>query len=75
MIITKPFAKTISSWKNPEGTNFPHFLYQIHYHSYIEADEGEDLLRLRQKDLLPMVPIQNVNRVIFQAKKFLKWTT
>jgi len=29
---------------------------------YIEAEEGEDLLRLRQKDLLPLVPIQNVNR-------------
>ena len=72
MIITKPFAKTISSWRNLEGTNFLIFFIQIHYHSYIEADEGEDLLRLRQKDLLPLVPIQNVNRVIFQAKDFSK---
>jgi len=48
---------------------FSIFFIQTHYHSYIEADEGEDLLRLRQKDLLPLVPIQNVNRVVFWSQE------
>jgi hypothetical protein len=62
--LKKEFVKSLKSndmlLKDSSGYSF---IIQVSSSSYLEAEEGEDLLRLRQKDLKPLLPMANVNQV------------
>ena len=54
----------IFSSKNQQGIAYSSSFFTYPSHSLIEAEEGEDLLRIRQKDLKPIVPVLNAERVV-----------